>query len=95
MDNPFETIEITSKPRIKRKFKLEEMFKFFPEESSNSIDLKLKISKKVKEYNPKFSDFQVFKTTQMLFNQYFYKLTYYDNQTIEKFVASTELFKTI
>ena len=95
MDNPFETIEITSKPRIKRKFKLEEMFNFFTEESSNSIDLKLKISKKVKEFKPNASDFQVFKITQMLFNQYFYKLTYYDDQTIDKFVSSTELFKTI
>ena len=98
MDNPFETVEITKKPRVKRKFKLDEMFEFFPEESSNSIQLKKKIAEKMKTYKPNLSDFDVFKNTQMFFNRYFYKLRYFDEQEIDNFISSNdefELFKTI
>ena len=98
MDNPFDTIEISSKPRIKRTFKLNEMLEFFPEESSNSIALKHKILQKVKTHKPELSDFKLFKITQMFFNKYFYKLRYFDEHLIDKFISSTEefeLFKTI
>tara|TARA_Y100000310_G_scaffold308572_1_gene351832 strand:+ start:829 stop:1125 length:297 start_codon:yes stop_codon:yes gene_type:complete len=98
MDNPFDSVAVTSKPRVKRTFKLNEMFEFFPEESNNSIALKRKIAEKVKIHKPELSDFQLFKLTQMFFNKYFYKLRYFDEQTIDKFISSTEefeLFKTI
>lgn len=98
MENPFETVEVTKKPRVKRTFKLNEMFEFFPEESSNSLALKRKIAGKIKDYKPSISDFELFKTTQMFFNRYFYKLRYSDEQSIDEFISSVEefeLFKTI
>ena len=93
MDNPFETVRVPKKPRVKRNFKLDEMFEFFPEESSNSIALKRKIAIKVKEKQPAVSDFEIFKTTQMFFNRYFYKLRYADEQMIDKFISESEEFE--
>jgi len=98
MENPFESVEVTKKPRVKRNFKLNEMFEFFPEESSNSLALKRKIADKIKEYKQNVSDFEVFKVTQMFFNKYFYKLRYSDEQSIDEFISSVEefeMFKTI
>lgn len=98
MENPFETVEITKKPRIKRTFKLNELFEFFPEESSNSLALKRRIADKIKNLDPSIGDFKLFKITQMFFNRYFYKLRYTDEQQIDNLISSIEefeLFKTI
>ena len=98
MENPFESVVVTKKPRVKRTFKLNEMFEFFPEESSNSLKLKRTIADKLKELKPSASDFEIFKTTQMFFNRYFYKLRYSDEKSIDDFISSSEefeLFKTI
>ena len=98
MENPFESVVVTKKPRVKRTFKLNEMFEFFPEESSNSLKLKRTIADKLKELKTSASDFEIFKTTQMFFNRYFYKLRYSDEKSIDDFISSSEefeLFKTI
>ena len=98
MENPFESVEITNKPKVKRKFKLDDLFDFFSEESSNSISLKRKVSAKIKELKPDISDFELIKTTQMFFNRYFYKLRYSDEQLIDNLISSIEefeMFKTI
>ena len=56
MDNPFESVMVEKKPKIKRKYKLDDMFEFFPEESYNTVRLKKEISKKIKELNDDISD---------------------------------------
>ena len=98
MENPFESVVVTKKPRVKRNFRLGELLEFFPEESSNTLMLKLKLADKVKEMKPSISDFEVFKITQKFFNRYFYKLRYADEQSIDSFISSFEefeMFKTI
>lgn len=97
MDNPFDTVLIKSKPKVKKNFKLDQMLEFFPEESTNSIKLKKMIAENVKKLLVGRSDFEIFKTTQMFFNKYFYKLRFYDEEEIDKFISSSEefeLFKT-
>lgn len=98
MENPFESVVITKKPRVKRNYKLNDMLEFFPEESTNSLLLKRKIAERIKEMKPNISDFETFKVTQMFFNRYFYKLRYTNEQSIDEFISSVEefeMFKTI
>ena len=55
------------------------------------------IAENVKKLLVGRSDFEIFKTTQMFFNKYFYKLRFYDEEEIDKFISSSEefeLFKT-
>ena len=97
MENPFESVEIKRKPRIKKNYTLEQLFEIFPEESLESIELKKKISKKVKN-TIKGNDFLVFKITQMLFDKYFYDIRYSDEQDIDDIIIvekEFEMFKTI
>ena len=99
MDNPFEEVVVASKKaRVKRKFTLVEMFDFFPEESENTKKLKLEMAQKVKEANPKMNDVDVFRSTQLLFNKYFYNCRFNNEQDIDRIVSSIpyfEVFKTI
>ena len=97
MENPFETVEVKRKPRIKKNYTLDELFEIFPEESVESIELKKKISEKVKN-TIQGNDFLVFKITQMLFDKYFYDIRYSDEQDIDDIIIvekEFEMFKTI
>lgn len=98
MDNPFETVEMTTKARVKRTFKLNELFEFFPEESSNTIVLKRKIAEKIKAKTPDIKDFVLFNITQKFFNRYFYNLRYEDEKILDELISDYEefeMFKTI
>lgn len=98
MENPFETVELTKKVRVKRTFKLNDLFEFFPEESSNTIALKRKIAEKIKAKKPEIKDFDLFNVTQKFFNRYFYNLRYEDEKILDELISSFEefeMFKTI
>ena len=98
MDNPFDTVEVAKKPRIKRKFTIDQMFNFFPEESEHSIIVKEILSTRILAKYPDIKQFPLFKLVQMLFNKYFYSITFPDEQNIDEILTSItefELFKTI
>lgn len=99
MENPFETVTVAAKKvRVKRKFTLLEMFNFFPEESENTKKLKLEMAEKIKEARPDINDTELFRTTQLLFNKYFYNCRFHSEQEIDRVVSSIpyfEVFKTI
>lgn len=98
MDNPFESVVVEKKPKIKRKYKLDDMFDFFSEESFNTIQLKKEISKKIKELNPDISDIELFKVCHMIVTKYFYKLNYPNEEKIDEIInmiPEFEMFKTI
>lgn len=99
MENPFESVVVAAKkPRVKRKFTLEQMFDFFPEESENTKKLKMVMAEKIKEARSDISDIELFRTTQLLFNKYFYNCRFNNEQDIDRIVSSIpyfEVFKTI
>ena len=99
MENPFETVAVVSKKaRVKRKFTLSQMFDFFPEESENTKKLKMEMAEKIKEAKPDIADIELFRTTQLLFNKYFYNCRFHNEQDIDRIVSSIpyfEVFKTI
>ncbi len=98
MDNPFDTVEVEKRPRIKRKFTLDQLMKFFPEESENSIIVKNKIADMILDIHPDIKLFILFKSVQMLFNKYFYSISFHNEQNIDELLSSIEefeLFKTI
>ena len=98
MDNPFESVIVEKKPKMKRRYKIEDMFQFFQEESNNTITLKKQISEKIKNVYPEISDFDNFKLCQMMVNKYFYKLNYPSEEKIDEIInmiPEFEMFKTI
>ena len=99
MDNPFESISTAPQaPKVKRVFKFDQMLRFFPEESRNTVELKFRIAEKVKDFQPDIRDINLFRYTQMFFNKYFYGLEFSDEKEIEKIlenVSEFEMFKTI
>jgi len=98
MDNPFDSVVVEKKPKIKRKYKIDDMFNFFPEESYNTVQLKKEIAKRVKAINAEISDFELFKVCHMLVTKYFYNLNYYNEEKIDEIINAIpefEMFKTI
>lgn len=98
MDNPFDSVVVEKKPKMKRRYKIDEMFEFFPEESYNTVQLKKEIAKRVKQLYPDASDFEVFKSCHMLVTKYFYRLDYPNEEKIDEIinmVPEFEMFKTI
>ena len=97
MDNPFENISGEQKPKVKRTFKLGQMLSFFPEESQNSVSLKMEIAKRIQAKYPSMDDMKIFLRTQMFFNKYFYRLDFSDEKKIDEVldIEFFEMFKTI
>lgn len=98
MDNPFDSVVVEKKPKMKRKYKIDEMFEFFPEESYNTVLLKKEIAKRVNELYPDASQFEVFKVCHMLVTKYFYRLNYPNEEKIDEIInmiPEFEMFKTI
>ena len=99
MDNPFENvvIEVQKKPKVKKTLKLSQLLELFPEESENSIILKAEMAEKIRKENPDFSIFKLFKVTQLIFNKYFYDVSFHNEQEIDNILSSIkdfDVFKT-
>lgn len=99
MDNPFENVdvEVQRKPRVKKNLKLSQLFELFPEESVNSVIVKGEIAEKIKESNLDFSNFKLFKITQLMFNKYYYNIKFTNEQELDNVISMIkefEMFKT-
>jgi hypothetical protein len=98
MDNPFENVVVDKKPKQRRRYKPSQLYDFFPEESSNTVQLKKSIGQKISDKFPDLTEFQVFKVAQMLVIKYFYKLNYPNEEKIDEVINTIEdfeMFKTI
>jgi hypothetical protein len=98
MENPFdsvfETVPVKKKTKVSKKmYKLDELLEFFPEESSNTTQIKKDIAKTLTG-----NDEEIFCLTQMFVNKFFYGVEYESEEKINVMIQNNpefEMFKTI
>ena len=93
MENPFDGVFETLAVKKNKSYKLNELLEFFPEESSNTTQIKKDIAKTLTG-----DDREIFCLTQMFINKFFYGLEYESEENINKIIEKTpefEMFKTI